>query len=150
MGKGNTALEHMARSHSEIQRKSSTEDRAWHEELGKDLETGQEPVSDSRGRKKNRVGTKDEERRRDKLGVEGGAAKRKEDESVPISVSSWFSLLGLALHSVSLHLLSEDTDKVHTLTPTQQTTCHRGQPFTVWDTVACGTTSGPSFISSVS
>lgn len=48
-------------------------------------------------------------RRRDRLGVEGGAAKRKKDESVPISVSSWFSLLGLALHSLSLHLLSEDT-----------------------------------------
>lgn len=97
----------MARSHSEIQRKSSPEDRAWHEELGKDLETGQEPVPDSKGREKNRVGTK--ERRRDRLGVEGGAAKRKEDESVPISVSSRFSLLGLALHSLSLHGLSGDT-----------------------------------------
>lgn len=63
MGKGNPALEHMARRHSEIQRKSSPEDRAWLEELGKDLETGQEPVPDSRGREKNRVGTKDEETR---------------------------------------------------------------------------------------
>lgn len=63
MGKGSPGLEHMAWSHSEIQRKRSSENRAWHEELGKDLETGQEPVSDSRGREKNRVGTKDEETR---------------------------------------------------------------------------------------
>lgn len=39
-GKGNPAMEHMAWSHSEIQRTSSPEDRAWHEELRKDLETG--------------------------------------------------------------------------------------------------------------
>lgn len=33
-------MEHMARSHREIQRQGSPEDRAWHEELRKDLETG--------------------------------------------------------------------------------------------------------------
>lgn len=91
------------------QRKSSPEGRVWHEELGKDLETGQEPVPDSRRREGKRTGWGQRMRRRDRLGVEGGAAKRKEDESVPISVSSWFSLLGLALHSLSFHLLSEDT-----------------------------------------
>jgi len=40
MGKGNLAVEQMARRHSEMQRKSRPEDRAWHELLRKDLETG--------------------------------------------------------------------------------------------------------------
>lgn len=53
--------------------------------------------------------------------MEGGADKRKEDESVPISVSSWFLLLGLRritqpFPSSAVRRL-KSTDNIHALTP---------------------------------